>query len=178
MPVTGSNKARRSSPESTTTPDAIDGQTGLGDIGGQHHFARARGSRGQRRILLLGSQLTVQGQDACAGGQRTVLQLRLYATDFARPRQEHQHVARFLGQSPAHDARGKRLERLTVWHKRPGQERRGAAGIAAFATGRLRPIDCTTGALPSFVAMASPSSVADITSSFRSGARFAWAGRG
>jgi len=80
-------------------PHAVDGQAGLGDVGGQHHFALTRRRRINRRPLRGEVELTVQWaeQDLRVIAQR-IGQLLMHATDLGLPRQEHQHTAGFVVQ--------------------------------------------------------------------------------
>jgi hypothetical protein len=53
--------------------NALDGETGLGDVRGQHHLARTGRGGCQRGILLLRPQLTVQRQHPRTLRQRAAL---------------------------------------------------------------------------------------------------------
>ena len=71
---------------------AVDGETGLGDVGGEHDLAPP-GLRGlERRVLVAGRELAEQRHHVDVGAD--VAQHALHAADLARAGQEHQHVAR------------------------------------------------------------------------------------
>ena len=80
--------------------DALDGQAGLGDRGGQHHLAAARRRWGNGAILRGGLQRAVQGSDVDIGPTQTLVQPRLGPANLALARQEDQNAAGFLGQGP------------------------------------------------------------------------------
>ena len=51
-------------------PHALDGEAGLGDVGGQHDLAPAGQARGQGRVLLAGGQRPVEPVDVDRAGAR------------------------------------------------------------------------------------------------------------
>jgi hypothetical protein len=88
--------------------DALDGQRGLGDGGGQHHPAAAA------RLALKRRALAGEGQGAVEWAYRDLRvaarQQSPHAADLAGARQEHQRVALCLVQCLAHQRRGCCLE--------------------------------------------------------------------
>ena len=80
----------------------LDGQTGFGNAGGQHHLAAAGRGGPQGRVLLLGGQLPVQHMNINMCRQRS--QLVGHAALVSQAGQKHQHVAGGVGgQGLAHD---------------------------------------------------------------------------
>ena len=98
---------------------AVNGQAGLGDVGGQHHLALA----GRRRLnggTLRGQfQLAMQRaeQDVVAPRQH-LAQLLGHAANLGLPRQEHQQAARLVGQRLLHRLHDPRLDPLTRRQRR------------------------------------------------------------
>ena len=79
---------------------ARDGETGFGDVGREHHFARTGGRGGERGILLLAREISEQRHDLNACGQLRGGKRGVHAPDLARAGQERQHVAALLAQCP------------------------------------------------------------------------------
>ena len=82
---------------------AVDGQAGLGDIGGQHHLARTR----RRRLDggALGGQIELAMQRAeqnVVAPRQRLAQLLGDAADLGLPGQEHQQAAGLVGQRLLH----------------------------------------------------------------------------
>jgi hypothetical protein len=117
---------------------ALDCETGLGNIGRENHFARARRTDLERRILLRASKITEQGEDPHARSDAARFQQRLHALDLTRAGQEGEHIARFFDKSGLHQACDQPLRCMFVRGRRPGQRRRPASCIA-----RLHRIEAT-----------------------------------
>ncbi|MNZ42654.1 hypothetical protein D3C78_602340 [compost metagenome] len=118
----------------------VDGQAGLGDVGGQHHFALPRWRRVDGRPLRRQVELTVQRAEqhirALAQGIR---QLLMDTPDFRLPRQEHQQAAGFIVQRFQNGLHQPWFDELT-WLERPAPAHRHRVH-AAFAAQDRRIIE-------------------------------------
>ena len=137
---------------------ALDGERGLGDRGREHDLAAAGRRRRDRAVLHVGIERAIERDDVDRRIGRRARAAASRCGGFRRARQEHQHRARLGAQRPRHRvgdlrARWARADRGRDSASRP--ETRG-------------PALSITGASPSSFATRAPSSVADITRSFRS----------
>ena len=140
---------------------AFDGQRGLGNGGRQHDLAAAGRRRRNGAVLLARIERAIERDDVDVRIVDALLEQRFGAADLAGARQEHQQRALFGAQ-----ARAARRRRLAARSARGPRGRDSAS----------RPESCgpwlsITGASPSKAATRAPSSVADITSSFKSSRR-------
>ena len=137
---------------------AVDGDRGLGDRGGQHHLAPPCRRRPDRGVLRLAVEIAVERHDVDVGADAARQPLG-GALDLALAGQEGKHAAALARQRLA-DRLGHRV--LDGDRARPllvAQLDRKAAALAFAAPARRRAAPATR----------APSSVADMTSSRRSG---------
>ncbi|MNO55022.1 hypothetical protein D3C76_455050 [compost metagenome] len=111
---------------------AVDGQAGLGDVGGQHHFAQALGRRVDGRTLGVEIELAMQRakQDLGALAQR-FLQALVHPADLGLTWQEYQHTASLVSQCLQHAIHYPWLDELTRLERPPPTDVDGVH--AAFA---------------------------------------------
>ena len=177
MPVTGSNTARRSRPESTTMrmPSMVRLVSAM--FVASTTLRRPGGGGRQRRVLLLRAAARRTGAGpACLRANAPFCSCDCTRRISRAPGRNTSTSPASSLKRPPHDARASatRPNRRSAAAAR--QQRRGwCRHSRGCHRPGARPADCTTGASPSFAAMPCASSVADITSSFSSGARFACA---
>ena len=148
---------------------AFDREARLGDIRGEDDLAFARSGRTDRRVLIIAREFAVERRNAYALRQSRLVERSLYAPDLALSRQKRENVAFVIFQRPANGAGG-----VAAQCRSPRRAGRRASdfrrALHASESRRRRRVlrAATIGASPSSFATAAPSSVADITSSFRS----------
>ncbi len=114
-------------------PHALDGQAGLGDVGGQYHLAHTCRRRLDSRALVCQIQLAVQRaeQDIAAPFQRFGQRL-VDPADLGLTRQEHQQAARLFVQRLQHRLQHPRFDPLArLKRPRPALRHREHAPFAA-----------------------------------------------
>jgi hypothetical protein len=154
MPEPGSNRARRARPPSTTT--RMSGKVSeVSAIEVASTILRPQRAPAPRAAPQGPSRRTAAGSCSPA-----VAQQRLDPADLALAGQEDQHAALGLLQRLPHQRRHRRLE------AQRGIRGRGSQRVS---TGKARPSAVITGAPPISAATGAASSVADITTSARSG---------
>jgi hypothetical protein len=108
---------------------AVDRETRLRDVRGEHDLAAARARGCDRRVLVAGRELSIQRQHIDA--RPDVAQHSLHAADLSRAGQEHEHVAFRLGKCALDHAQhrelGRRLARGAL--VRAGQWRQPRTGV-------------------------------------------------
>ena len=109
---------------------AGNGETRLGDVGREHHFAQAAFEGRESGVLRFGRQVAEQRHHR-NGAKWCGLQQRLHAADFAAARQKHQHISLLLAQCSQDQLRDESLRRLCgPPGAPPGQQRQPLAGVA------------------------------------------------
>ena len=138
---------------------ALDGDRRLGDVRRQDHLAPR--TRRDGTILLFGPQVAVQHDDVDAGRRGDARARRLRLADLRGARQEHQHVA----VETVGDELAQRLRHVAL--ERPSPQPPPRAAHIRLSRRTAAPRRAATGS-PRKPATGSASSVADITTSFRS----------
>ncbi len=114
--------------------NAVDGDAGLGDVGGEDHLALGAARDGA--VLLLGRQLSVQREkdQIAVRGQLAALLLR--AADLAGAGEEDEQIARGAGHGElAHRGRDLLFNPSLVWPLEVFERHRKAAALAAHHLG-------------------------------------------
>ena len=173
IPVAGSKRARRASPESTTTrtPSIVRLVSAMLVAS---TILRCCASPGRNRcVLFCRRQIAEQRQHAHAARQTAFFELLLRAADLRLSRQERQDVARFLFERLRDRSRGSRSDVDLALATR-SQRRRppSASRLETLVLPRLRPAHCRAAAR-----RRAASSVADITRMRRSSRTSACASR-
>ena len=117
-------------------PHALDGETGLRDAGGEHHLAPARRRRGDSRILLPSGKGAVERANIDRGRSHRLGQPFGGAPDLGLTGQEHQHIARLVGEGFANQPGHVVVQALEgVSRAMPGLD--GVRPALAFDHGRV-----------------------------------------